>query len=68
MSDALIPPLALHGWYMLTQFVDVPPPLDAHDEERTGRLDDLGRLLGGWCDLGDDGWSGVYRMVGGGAD
>lgn len=74
MSDALIPPLCLHGWYMLTQFVDVPPPFrelataGVGDEDRRARLDDLGRLLGEWADLGDGGWSGLYRAVGGNAD
>ncbi len=69
MSDALLPPLALHGWYMLTQFVTLAPRLDEEDAaERDARLDDLAETLRGWEDLGDGGWSGLYRMVGGGTD
>ena len=69
MSEAIIPPLALHGWYMLTQFVDVVPSY--HDEEdaaRARRLEELADKLGSWEDLGDEGWSGLYRIVGGGSD
>jgi len=29
---------------------------------------EFGELLRGWEELGDEGWSGVYRIVGGGAD
>jgi len=67
-SDALIPPLALHGWYMLTQFVELPTPLDEHDPSRNERLDELAGLFSEWADLGDDGWSAVYRVVGGSSD
>lgn len=69
MSEAIIPPLALHGWYMLTQFVDVLPSFaEEGAEDRRRRLDDLGRTLGEWEDLGDGGWSALYRIVGGGSD
>jgi len=69
VSDALVPPLALHGWYMLTQFVDLPPAAEDEDgEARRARLEDLAGLLAGWDDLGDGGWSGLYRLVGGGSD
>lgn len=69
MSDAIIPPLALHGWYMLTQFVDVPPPFgDDGDEDRARRLDEVGAKLAEWEDLGEDGWSALYRVVGGNSD
>ena len=66
-SEALIPPLALHGWYMLTQFVDLPTPLE-DDPEREDRLSDLAGVFAGWEDLGDDGWSAAYRLVGGRSD
>lgn len=69
MSEALLPPLALHGWYMLTQFIRMSP---VDDGEATGaraaRLDDLAGTLAEWEDLGDDGWSRLYRIVGGGTD
>lgn len=67
MSDALIPPLALHGWYMLTQFVHLPTPFE-EDEDRASRLTSLADQLASWDDLEDGGWSRLYRMVGGGAD
>ena len=69
MSDALLPPLALHGWYMLTQFVDVLPRVEGEDPAARGeRFDDLARTLGAWEDRGDEGWTALYRMVGGGTD
>ncbi|MEM7415318.1 MAG: chlorite dismutase family protein [Gemmatimonadota bacterium] len=69
MSDTLVPPLALHGWYMLTQFVDLPTPEDDEDvAARAERLGQLSGLLADWSDLGDSGWSALYRVVGGGTD
>jgi len=68
MSDALIPPLTLHGWYMLTQFVSVTPAIDGHEDARHARLAELADTLGGWADLGTDGWSALYRAVGGETD
>ena len=69
MSEALLPPLALHGWYMLTQFVRLSPTVDGEaPDARVARLDDLGGTLAAWEDLGDDGWSRLYRIVGGGTD
>ncbi len=69
MSEAIIPPLALHGWYMLTQFVQVVPSFDDGERRaRARRLDEFGALIGGWEDLGEDGWSGLYRVVGGESD
>lgn len=67
MSDSIVPPLALHGWYMLTQFVDVVPAFD-DDESRKPRLEELAEKFADWADLGDGGWSGLYRIVGGGSD
>jgi len=68
MTDALLPPLALHGWYMLTQFLDLTPPVGDDDPARDRRLDELARTLGAWEDLGEGGWSALYRLVGGGSD
>lgn len=70
MSDSIVPPLALHGWYMLTQFADLVPAPDEDDEaqDRDERLDGLAGTLAGWDDLGDGGWSGLYRLVGGRSD
>ena len=69
MSETITPPLALHGWYMLTQFADLTLSSgEDQAEERGRRLDALGAVLAGWEDLGDNGWSGLYRLVGGGSD
>jgi hypothetical protein len=52
MGEAVFPPLALHGWYMLTQFVDLVPPLEGDDPAaREERLDGLATTLGAWEDL-----------------
>jgi chlorite dismutase len=67
MIDATIPPLALHGWYMLTQFADCRVPADL-DEGRGASLEHLAAHLRDWSDLGDEGWSALYHMVGGGHD
>ncbi len=75
MPDSPTPPLALHGWYMLTQFVRLPEAVDATDAgdatstaDRDAGLRDLAAMLRGWGDLGSDGWSALYRIVGGGTD
>jgi len=69
MSDALLPPVTLHGWYMLTQFADLPlPAADPDDESRTRRLDDLSHVLADWGEPEEGGWTAVYRLVGGGND
>lgn len=63
-------PLTLDGWYILHQFFRLtPPPLsvaEAGAEDEPGA--DLAALFADWEDLGEDGWSGLYRLVGGGAD
>jgi len=69
MSDALLPPLPLHGWYMLTQYVDVSTRSDDEDSDaRRERLDDAAALFDGWSSPPEGGWSAVYRLVGGGSD
>jgi chlorite dismutase len=69
MTEATIPPLALHGWYMLTQFADLQGATDpAPDDKRRVSLGDLAARLDEWSDLGAEGWSGLYHMVGGGHD
>ncbi|HSM05843.1 MAG TPA: chlorite dismutase family protein [Longimicrobiales bacterium] len=65
MSDALLPPLTLHGWYMLTQFADLSP---TREGTRAERLEELARLLEAWSEPDDGGWTAVYRLVGGGND
>lgn len=70
MESSPIAPVALEGWFVLHQFFKVdrlpaePPELD----ERRARAGVVQELFSGWEDLGDDGWSGLYRVVGGGTD
>jgi len=65
-----IPPKTLEGWYVLHQVFRASWPslkrLPA--EERSAVTEKAGVLLRGWSDLGTEGWSGAYRLVGGGAD
>ena len=66
MTHTVVPPLALHGWYILTQFVDLAPAFEGEDAgARSRRLERVAELLSGWDDLGENGWSGLYRLVGG---
>lgn len=70
MPEARIPPRTLDGWYVLHQGFRVAwPTLRALPPgEREALLEEFVELLQGWEDLGDEGWSGAYRMVGGGLD
>jgi chlorite dismutase len=61
-----IAPLSLHGWYVLNQFFRLEP--GPSDDEATGGIGDVATLFEEWEDLGSDGWSGLYRIVGGGVD
>ena len=66
MNNVTIAPLVLDGWFLLHQFFRIPPSTDADNgSEQFQALQDL---LASWENLGDDGWSGVYRIVGGGTD
>jgi hydrogen peroxide-dependent heme synthase len=63
-------PLVLDGWYVLHQFFNLAP-LGLHGddpEDRHHRAEALARRLEEWSDMGDEGWSGLYRIVGGGTD
>ena len=62
MSPSPLPPLLLDGWYILHQFFRVEPLPD--DEAARGFAD----LFALWDDMGEEGWSGYYRVVGGGTD
>ena len=65
MNGSRLAPLVLDGWYVLHQFFRIA---EAEDQNR----DALARQLSDWfssrADLGREGWSGLYRIVGGGAD
>lgn len=58
MSPSPLAPLALDGWYILHQFFQGTPRDSAA----------LASRFEEWEDLGEGGWSAVYRIVGGEAD
>jgi hydrogen peroxide-dependent heme synthase len=66
MDETLIAPLTLEGWYILHQFFRVALPADGDGMERAAS--DLQQTLATWENLGEEGWTGVYRIVGGGTD
>lgn len=70
MPETRLAPLTIEGWYVLHQGFRISHPLlkDLAPRDRKEVLEAFGELLDGWEDLGDDGWSGAYRMVGGGLD
>jgi hydrogen peroxide-dependent heme synthase len=75
--DAL-PPLVLDGWFMLHQFFRLDPAAlhldDGSDGGFRARAAALQTLVEGWTEPEGsatppaDGWSGLYRVVGGDAD
>lgn len=70
MDGTHLAPSTLEGWYVLHQFLHLARPsllaLPEEDREELGR--EFAALLEGWEDLGEGGWSGSYRIVGGGVD
>jgi len=65
MSDAPIAPLTLDGWFILHQLFQTAVDRDEGARERVA---DFQSVLAGWENLEDRGWTGFYRIVGGGAD
>lgn len=70
MTEAGIAPLTLEGWYVLHQGFRIAHPLlkELSPRERGAVGEEVAELVGGWGDLGDDGWSAAYRITGGGLD
>ena len=70
MPQPRVPPQALDGWYVLHQgfHVSWPRLKQLSPDERAAVAGEFSDLLEGWRDLGEGGWSGGYRMVGGGLD
>ena len=70
MPETRLAPLTLEGWYVLHQGLRVAWPRlrELPDGERRARAEELADVLAGWEDLGEDGWSGAYRVAGGGLD
>lgn len=64
MDETMIAPLTLEGWYILHQFFRVA----ASEGGEGDSASELGRILASWESLDGDGWTGVYRIVGGGTD
>ncbi len=70
MERTNLAPLTLEGHFLLHQLFRVPPSPEEEGERvaHRKRTEALAELLKSWADLGDDGWSGLYRVVGGSAD
>ncbi len=70
MPDTRLAPLTVEGWYVLHQGLRVAWPRlrELPGEERRARAEQLADVLDGWSDLGEEGWSGAYRVAGGGLD
>lgn len=70
MSHDTIAPLTLDGWFALHQFFRWRPSSDTDGngpDAASTRSARLAELFREWDDLGEEGWSGLYRLVGGGS-
>lgn len=73
MAHQILAPLVLDGWFVLHQFFRLDPASFAESgapdaTELAAEANALAGILTMWDDLGDRGWSGLYRIVGGGTD
>ena len=70
MTEPRLPALTLDGWYVLHQFfrLDWAGFRRLDSDDRREHEEEMSRLLDEWADMGDDGWSGGYRVVGGDSD
>ena len=70
MSEPRLPALTLDGWYVLHQFfrLDWGAFKRLDPGERRDREEEMAAFLEDRSDLGDEGWSGGYWIVGGDAD
>jgi hydrogen peroxide-dependent heme synthase len=77
MAQPTLAPLVLDGWFVLHQFFRLDPvvhegPDDPDGEPNARGLQDriraFAELLAGWERPDDGGWSGAFRIVGGGTD
>ena len=70
MREERLPPATLEGWYLLHQMwrVDWTLARRLGDDELAARGRELADYRVPWSEPREAGWSGVYRMAGGGAD
>lgn len=70
MTEPRLPALTLDGWYVLHQFfrLDWPGFKRPDSDERHEHEQEMARFLDERADMGDDGWSGGYWIVGGDSD
>ncbi len=68
MDHSTIAPLVLDGWFVLHQFYRLTTPYDADSDTNSEGIQALEELLTSWKNLGDGGWTGLYRIIGGGTD
>ncbi len=64
MSNYVAAPLVLDGWFVLHQFFRIDRFSPGLDDSARALTD----LLARWEELGEGGWSGLYRIVGGETD
>jgi len=64
MTDAPLAPLVLDGWFTLHQFFRLAHGPGEHGGVDPDAAGSLQELFHDWEDLGEDGWSGLYRIVG----
>jgi peroxiredoxin len=69
-SSSELAPATLDGWFVLHQLYRLDWALltDMHSSGRRERLNELADLLDPIAGEGREGWSGAYRMTGGGVD
>jgi chlorite dismutase len=69
MTTTPLAPLVIDGWYLLHQFFRVTSEpveeFDAPDAPGSRLPEALATHFQRWSDLGEGGWSGLYRVVGG---
>ncbi|MFQ5688902.1 MAG: hydrogen peroxide-dependent heme synthase [Gemmatimonadota bacterium] len=70
MHDTELPPATLEGWYLLHQLFRLPwPALKQLPADRTAAMaSELAGVLADASASPEGGWSGVYRIYGGGSD
>ena len=70
MPETRLAPLTVEGWYVLHQGLRVAWPRlrEIPEDERRSRIAEFTDTLSGWQEPDEGGWSGAYRVAGGGLD